>query len=160
MRWLVALVSMLVPTVAAQDLAPKAAAVQYVTVESSASTATAAPGAALLLWADVTPKRNIHVYAPGAKDVTAVSLVTTPNTRVTFGTVQIPRGRMMTTIGTTEPTPVFVERFRVVQPVTIARSVPSGSTVSVSAALNYQACDDRLCYPTATVPVVWTIVVR
>ena len=162
MRWLVLFVLVSLPAriAVAQDLAPKAPAVQYVTVESSTSTATAAPGAALLLWADVTPKRNIHVYAPGAKDVAPVSLVTTPNTRVTFGAAQIPRGRLMTTIGTPEPTPVFVERFRVVQPVTIARSVPSGSTVTVSAALNYQACDDRLCYPASTVPVVWTISVK
>jgi hypothetical protein len=162
MRWFVMffLVVMLAGVAGAQDLAPKAPATQYVTVESSMSAASASSGGTLMLWADVTPKRNIHVYAPGAKDVMPVSLVTTPSAQVTFASVQIPRGRPMTTIGTTEPTPVFTERFRIVQPVTISRSVPSGATVMVAAALNYQACDDRLCYPAAVLPVIWTISVK
>jgi hypothetical protein len=144
----------------AQDLAPKAPATQYITVESSMSAVSAAPGATLLLWADVTPKRNIHVYAPGAKDVVPLSLVTTPNARVTFGPVQIPRGRLAETAGTTGPTPVFAELFRISQPVTISRSVSSGETVIVGAALKYQACDDRLCYPPSTLPVIWRIFVK
>src|SRR5436853_741750 len=80
-----------------QSLSPRPPVAQYVTVEPSAS-ADAAPGGAVTLWADVTPKRNIHVYAPGAKDFTPIALVPTPNPRVTFAKPQLPAGRPIATV--------------------------------------------------------------
>jgi len=43
--------------------------------------------------------------------------------------------------------------------VTTTADVAAGSTqtLTLAAALNYQACDDRLCYPAASFPVVWSV---
>jgi hypothetical protein len=56
-----------------------------------------------------------------------------------------------------EATPAYRTTFRIVQPVTIAAA---GHDVQISGVLNYQACDDRVCYPVAALPVTWTVAAR
>jgi hypothetical protein len=143
-----------------QSLAPRPPVAQYVTVEASANVDAAPPGGVITLWADVTPKRNIHVYAPGAKDFAPVSLVPTPNSRVAFGKSQLPAGRPMVTIGSSDRVPVYADRFRITQPITLNRSVVAGERLTIAAALNYQACDDAVCYPATSIPLIWTVVVK
>ena len=49
--------------------------------------------------------------------------------------------------------------FRLVQEVTLDRSVEAGKNVTVTGALNYQACTNQVCFIPASVPVSWTIAV-
>ena len=51
-----------------------------------------------------------------------------------------------------EKVPVFQKPFRLTQDVTLDKSAKSGSTVTVSGTVNYQACDDAVCYPPASLP--------
>jgi hypothetical protein len=32
--------------------------------------------------------------------------------------------------------------------------------VTVAGTVNYQACDDRVCYPPESAPVMWTVLVK
>ena len=43
---------------------------------------------------------------------------------------------------------------------TLDKSVKAGSTVTVAGTVNYQACDDRVCYRPESAPVTWTVVVK
>jgi hypothetical protein len=45
-------------------------------------------------------------------------------------------------------------------PVTIKSTAKPGDVVSIAGAVNYQACDDRLCYPVTAAPVAWKITVK
>ena len=36
----------------------------------------------------------------------------------------------------------------------------SGSTVTVAGTVDFQACDDKLCFVPESVPVIWTVTVR
>lgn len=143
-----------------QTLAPAPPAVQRVTVVTGVSAERAAAGGAASLWVDVVPKAGIHVYAPGAKGFDAVVLFVAPRTGMTFGKAQYPAGEPMASPGTTERVPVYTKMFRITQPVTLARTVKSGEDLLVSGAVRYQACDDRLCYPTASIPVSWIVRMR
>ena len=60
-----------------------------------------------------------------------------------------------------EKVPVFQKPFRLMQEVTVlgARLQP-GATVSVKGTVDFQACDDKVCYPPESAPVTWSLVVR
>jgi hypothetical protein len=45
-------------------------------------------------------------------------------------------------------------------PVTIKGTAKPGDVVSIAGAVNYQACDDRLCYPVTAAPVAWKVTVK
>ena len=143
-----------------QTLTLKPPAVQHVGVIGTANPASARPGERIMLWADVTPETNIRVYAPGAKDVLPVALVMTPERRATYSKPSYPAGRLASTVGLSERVLVYSETFRIVQPVVLARSLKAGETLIMAGAVNYQACDDRVCYPAASIPVTWSVRVR
>lgn len=143
----------------ALQLAP-APTVQYVTVATAASASSATAGSAITLWADVTPKPRVHVYAAGATDFTPVSIVITPNAGLTVGKPTFPKPDLATAQGSTGNVPAYARPFRIAQPVSIVPGAKPGDRLTVAGAVRYQACDDRLCYPATAVPVTWTIVVK
>lgn len=158
---LVALAVALVATSGlAAQLAPKPPAFQHVTVVGSASHAAVAKGGTVTLLADVTPRAGVHVYAVNAHGFTPVKLVLTPNAYITPGRVTLPPAELAPTLGVSEPVPAYRKTFRIAQPVTIAASAVSGETLRIAGAVNYQACDDRLCYPAASVPIAWSVAIR
>src|SRR4029079_6450182 len=59
-------------------LLPKPSTLQHITVAASASAATVGKGGTVMLWADVTPKTNIHFYATDREGLTPLKLVLTP----------------------------------------------------------------------------------
>lgn len=144
----------------AQTLGLKPAAPQRISVEPGPGGAMVAAGGSVTLWAEVTPKPNIHVYAAGAKDFTPVALSVTPSPDVAPAKPIYPPAELSSTVGLEAPVPVYRKVFRISQPIVIARTAKPGQRMTVAGTLTYQACDDRLCYPTASVPVVWSLVVK
>lgn len=119
-----------------------------------------APGGTATLWADITPNSKIHVYAQGAKDFTPVTLVMTPRSGVTLGKPSYPASELSLTAGVAEPVPVYRTMFRIAQPITVGASSKTGDTITLAGAVNYQACDDKVCYPTASISLVWNVTVK
>src|SRR4051794_1150270 len=126
----------------AQTLAPKPSTLQHITVSPSVGRSTAANRNVVTLWADVTPKPNIHVYATDRDGLTPLRLVVTPRPDVTFGKVTYPVGEMSVSAGASEAVPVYRKPFRIAAPITIAPSAKSGETLMIAGVINYQACDD------------------
>ncbi len=143
-----------------QSLTLKPPAIQHVDITGTASAPSAKPGGTVTLWADVTPKANIHVYAPGAKPFTPVALVMTPRRGATFSKPSYPAGELSATAGIDQRVPVYKKTFRIVQRVVLERSLQSGETVTMYGAVNYQACDDRVCFAPASIPVMWSVNVQ
>jgi hypothetical protein len=62
--------------------------------------------------------------------------------------------------------PVFQKPFRLVQSMAVATSPDARAalkgvdTVTISGSLEYQACDDRLCFTPRSIPVSYTVKVR
>jgi DsbC/DsbD-like thiol-disulfide interchange protein len=144
----------------AQTLAPAPSALQHVTVAATTSAPVVAKGGTVTLWADISPKRDIHVYASDKGGFTPVKLVPTPRPDVKAGAVRYPVPDMTTEVGATAPIPVYGKPFRLALPITIAASARAGETITIAAAVNYEACDDRVCYPATSIPVLWTVKVK
>ena len=143
----------------AQTFLPKAA-VQHATFAASSSAASVTRGAALTLWADVTPNRSIHIYAEGAREFTPVSLVLTPNAAIAPGKPVYPKADVVATPGVVEAVPAYTKQFRIAVPVTVKGTAKAGDVLTVGGAVTYQACDDRVCYPVTSAPVTWTLQVK
>ena len=130
----------------------------HAAILASPTEVNGAAGGKLALFVDVTPKPGIHVYAPGSKDYIPITVKLNAQPEITAGKVAYPKSEMMTFAD--EKVPVFQKPFRLTQDVTIDKSAKPGSTVTVSGTVNYQACDDRVCYAPESSPVTWTVVVK
>lgn len=144
-----------------QTLLPKSS-VQQIAVTASTSTPTVAKGGAVALWADITPNKNIHVYATDKQGFTPLALKVVPQPGIGVGKVTYPPAAAGLTPGIDMaiPLPMYTKPFRVTQAITISPSAKSGDVLTIAGAINYQACDDRLCYPATSMPVTWTVTVK
>jgi len=119
--------------------------------------AAAAPGSKAMLYADVVPRPGMHVYAPGATDYRIVAFKLTAPDGVTVGAVKYPKAEKLVIANDTIP--VYTKAFRLAQEIAIGGTVKP-QPVTVSGTIEYQACDDQVCFIPASIPVSWTIDVR
>ena len=131
---------------------------KHAAIAAAPAGVTAAPGGRIALFVDVTPKENIHVYAPGSKDYIPITVKPDAQPQVKFGKVSYPKSEMMT-FGD-EKVAVFGKPFRLTQDVTLDKSAKPGSMVTVAGTVHFQACDDRVCYPPESVPISWSVMVK
>ena len=113
---------------------------------------------------DIEPHSNIHIYAPGAKGYQGISLSIAPNSQVRVLPLQYPVSEIFTVLN--ERMPVFQKPFRLVQELILegtpeAQAALRGKeSVTVQGMLEYQACDDKMCFFPVSVPLAWTIPLR
>ena len=130
----------------------------HAAIVGSPADVSGAAGAKLALFVDVTPKPGIHVYAPGTENYIPITVKLNAQPEIKAGKVAYPKSETMTFAD--EKVPVFQKPFRLTQDVTLDKSAKAGSTVTVSGIVNYQACDDRVCYAPESAPVSWTVTVK
>ena len=138
--------------------APHLTAVTYVTDRD------AAPGTHFSVVLDVTPADRIHVYAPGVsggyKPIT-LTIATEPG--LVNRAVQFPRADDYFFRPLNEHVAVYQRPFRIVQDLEIdpapqsAAALADRSEMKITGTLDYQACDDKVCFNPQSVPLRWTI---
>lgn len=136
---------------------------RHVRVRAGATHTTAAPGQRVTLVVDVTPTDGVHVYAPGQKGYMAVALKLDPSPAFRPGKARYPPPREFLFAPLQERVKVYDRPFRIQQDVTLAltpslrkRAEAKGS-LTISGRLDYQACDDAVCFRPDSVPLRWTI---
>jgi hypothetical protein len=139
------------------------ASTEHLDVTAYPSDASVGPGARFSLVIDVTPKAGMHVYAPGATQyrVIAVNIPPQPYLRIT--PIRYPASEIYHFVPLNERVPVYQKPFtlqlEVVRENTPeARKATTGmNELIISGTLEYQACDDKICYNPASVPLSWTV---
>jgi DsbC/DsbD-like thiol-disulfide interchange protein len=141
-------------------------------VTTSASDEAAAPGHKVSLLVDVSPKPKMHVYAPGQEGYLAITLTLDPDPSFTAGKATYPAGEKLVMKILNETQLVYAKPFRIVQDVTLALTrelrqraalrlssgqAADGASLTIKGTLRYQACDDKICYLPANVPVEWRV---
>jgi thioredoxin:protein disulfide reductase len=121
---------------------------------------TAASGEKVSLALEMAPNEGIHVYAPGAKDYLPVKLTLKPQADIRIGKLTYPKSEMVHFEALNETVPVYHKPFKLLQDVTLEKSLKPGSTVAVAGTLEFQACDDKVCFVPESVPVSWTVSVK
>ena len=136
---------------------------QHLDLKAYPSDARAAPGTRFSLVLEVTPKRGMHVYAPGASSYRVITLNVTPQPHVRTTPLRYPQSEIYHFVPLNERVPVFQQPFTltadvVVEATAAARKALTGrTTLAIEATLEYQACDDRICYNPVSLPLAFTV---
>lgn len=122
-----------------------------------------APGNRFSLVLDVTPKSGMHVYAPGDHGYQVVRFRVDVPEFVQLHEPAYPPSELYHFEPLDETVAVYEDGFRLVQDVTIPMSreiatlaAEPDATLTIEGVLEYQACDDAICYLPAEVPVTWS----
>jgi hypothetical protein len=135
-------------------------------VLSSLSATEAAPGGTVTLAFNVTPKRSMHVYAPGKHDYQVIAVKIDPQPWLKVPPTSYPPSEIYHFKELDEKVETYGKPFTLKQDVTIldtpaARKALAGSPrVKISGRLEYQACDDRVCYAPQRIPVSFALTVK
>ena len=130
------------------------------------SDAAVAPGNRFSIVLDIAPKRGMHVYAPGASTyrVVAVKLAEQPFVRPLAPSY--PAAEIYHFKPLDERVPVYQKPFTLVQEVVLEGDLKAQAafrgkeSVTIVGTLDYQACDDRICYNPVSLPLSWTVSLR
>ena len=139
----------------------------HLTAEAWTTDAVVAPGNRFSLVVDVTPKPDMHVYAPGGHTYQVIRLRIDEPEFLQAHDVAYPASEIYHFEPLDERVEVYQSPFRLLQEVTIPMSreiagqaaEPDG-TVTIEGALEYQACDHEVCYLPVEVPLTWTLAWR
>lgn len=137
----------------------------HLSLRSWAGDDTLAPGRHVSLVVDVTPATGMHVYAPGATSYRVVALVVdeTPGVRVLE--TGYPASETYFFAPLNERVPVYQKPFRLTREVYVeaspeaAAALGTRTSLTLSGRLEYQACDDKICYNPTSVPLSWTLAI-
>ena len=104
---------------AAQSPAPVRNDTMHLTVNTSISSAEIAPGQKLSLSFDVTPKRNMHVYAPGKHDYQVIAVKLDPQPWMKVAPTTYPPSEIYHFKELDEKVETYGKPFKLVQDVTV-----------------------------------------
>lgn len=149
---------------------PTAGAIQarspHLALSATISDTSAAPGHRLSIVAEVAPVPNVHVYAPGTHDYQVVQLSIDPQPWLRVHPTRYPPSEIYHFVPLDERVEVFSKPFRLQRDVTLLATpemqklLGSLPSVTVTGALEYQACDDKVCFNPARVPLSFTITLK
>ena len=128
--------------------------------------ASAAPGERVALVATVAPAPGMHVYAPGKHDYQVVRLTIDSQPWLRVHDTIYPRPEIYHFKPLDERVEVYTRPFQLRRDVTL-RATPemqkllgAMTSVTITGALEYQACDDKVCFNPARVPISLTLNVK
>ena len=130
------------------------------------SDAEAAPGHRLTIVAQVAPQPAMHLYAPGRHDYQVVRLAIDPQPWLRSHDTVYPASEIYHFKPLDERVEVYSRPFRLLRDVTLLatpemqRLLGSLPAVTITGALEYQACDDTVCFNPARVPFSFTVAVK
>jgi hypothetical protein len=135
----------------------------HLTVTSFSTDQVATPGTHFSLVLDIAPAPRVHVYAPGVSGYKPIVLNVRPLPGLVVRGARFPAAEDYFFAPLKEHVPVYQKPFRLVQDVMIDPS-PQGmaaikdlTSLTITATLDYQACDDKICFVPQSVPVSWTV---
>ncbi len=138
----------------------------HLKVSASVSDSQAAPGKRLSLAFNVSPKKDMHVYAPGKHSYQVIAVTVDPQPWLKAQPTVYPPSQIHDFKPLNEKVEVYSQPFKLVRDVTIlatgdAQKLLAGmSNVTISGQLEYQACDEKLCYAPTQVPFAFTLEIR
>lgn len=122
-----------------------------------------APGTHFSVVLDIKPGPRVHVYAPEVEGYKPIALAIEQRAALIMREAQYPRSEDYFFVPLKEHVPVYQSPFRIVQDLMIDASregqaaLKGLSSLTIKGVLNYQACDDKICFSPQSVPLSWTV---
>lgn len=135
----------------------------HLAVQAAASDGVVAPGNRITLTFDITPARRMHVYAPGGHGYQVIRVRLTSEPWLVAHPMVYAPAEIYHFAPLDERVETYQHPFTLRQDVTIAATpealsaLAGRSTITVAGRLDYQACDDQVCYAPASLPIAFTL---
>jgi hypothetical protein len=145
------------------DIAATRVSAPHIDVTTFATDPIVAPGTNFSLVLDVTPARRVHVYAPGVTGYKPIALTLTPQPGLVVRGAEFPKPTDYFFKPLNEHVKVFDRPFRIIQDLMIDASRDSEAMLkdrtsfTIQATLDYQACDDKICFNQQSIPLSWIV---
>ena len=165
----VVVVGLLGLQVGAQQKAPanaKRIATDHLQMTTYVTDEAVAPGSAFSVVFEITPREGIHVYAPGEHSYKIVRLSLEPDPRLIMRPVEYPASEIYFFAPLKERVPVFQKSFTLTQSMAVSTApehraaLAKVNRMTIKGTLDYQACDDRVCFLPKSIPVTYTVRLR
>ena len=122
---------------------------------------TVSSGGSIVLTLEITPRPRMHVYAPGADDYRIVTMTLAEQPDIRPRPLSYPPSEIYHFEPLSERIPVYQKPFKLALEADIESEAGTASAVrkpvKISGRLEYQACDDKVCFAPASVPLSWTV---
>jgi DsbC/DsbD-like thiol-disulfide interchange protein len=140
-------------------------ATAHLELTTYAGAAAVEPGGRFSLVLEITPRPGMHVYAPGASGYRIVSLAITDPPGIRALPLGYPESEIYYFEPLDERVPVYQKPFRLVQELELDADQRTGAAdgsdgLAVRGTLEYQACDDSICYNPVSLPLTWMLELR
>ncbi len=158
--------SILMRTDAGANVAGTKLATAHLDVTAYPSDSALAPGNRLTLAFDITPHPGVHVYAPGADGYRPIAVRIEDSPLIQVLPPRYPASEVYFFEPLNERVPVYQKPFTLLQDIVLqgtpdAQAALRGlDSLTVHATLDYQACDDTVCFNPESVPLSWTFTLR
>ena len=130
---------------------------KHLSVALNQSHDSARPGAKVTLTAQIKLPPGMHVYAPAIEPpYKPIKLAIESPRGVKVSPVRYPEGKKLRLEAIDETVPVYEGIFTLEADALISSAAKAGDAV-INGSLNYQTCDDKLCYLPVTLPLSWTV---
>ncbi len=122
-------------------------------------------GTRFSLAVEIEPNPNIHLYAPGAEELgyRVISLNLAPVPHVRYEPVEFPESEIYYFEPLDERVPTYQRPFILLQEAVVSRAAEAAEALAqldaltLSGTLDYQACDDKVCFEPVSVPLSFTL---
>ena len=139
----------------------------HLEISASQSNPDITVGSRFHLALDVTPKPGMHVYAPGAAELgyRVINLQLDAPGFLRLLPPAYPASEIYHFEPLDERVPVYLQTFRLVQEIIVEGDPESTAqlaeidALTLTGRLDYQACDDTVCFNPTSVPLTWTLAV-
>ena len=108
---------------------------------------------------DIELPEQMHLYAQGVKGYKSVSLDIQEDPSLKIHNPEYPDAKIMYLEVIKEEVPIYKNSVRISRDLTLSPGYRQENLV-VSAALNYQACDENICYLPVEVPVTFELEIQ
>ena len=138
----------------------------HLEVTAYPSDSALAPGNRVTLTLDIVPHRGIHVYAPGASGYRVITPTLEAHPQVRAMPIRYPASQTYFFEPLKERVPVYQKPFTLLQEMVLegtpqAQAALRGKdSLTLSGSLEYQACDEKVCFNPESVPLSWAFTLR
>jgi hypothetical protein len=138
----------------------------HLKIAASVSDEQAAPGKRLSLVFAVTPKSKMHVYAPGKHSYQVITIAVDPQPWLKVQETMYPASAIYDFKPLNEKVEVYSKPFTLMRDVTVLATTDAQkflatlSNVTITGSIDYQACDEKLCYSPTKVPFSFTLAMK
>ena len=135
-------------------------------VTSFVTDSTVAPGTHFSIVLDIKPAQHVHVYAQGVTGYKPIALSVEPQPGLVLRNARYPPSEDYHFKPLDEHVQVYQRRFRIVQDASIDASSQAQAALkdttglTIKGLLEYQACNDKVCFTPQSVPLTWKVTLR